>query len=124
MSPEQVSQNRDLDHRSDVYGCAMLLYRMLAGRPPYRGATMLEVATKQLSAPIPSLPDALADDPIAVVYRKAGNKDRDQRYGSAARMAWALRCINDPSVRNTPPPDDSELLKLAKRGFFKRLFGL
>ena len=45
---------RKLDHRIDVYSLATLIFRVLAGRPPYTG-NLLELMQATLSAPRPSL---------------------------------------------------------------------
>lgn len=55
MSPEQASGDREVDARSDQYSLASMLYEMLAGEPPYTGATPQAIIAKRFSEPIPHL---------------------------------------------------------------------
>ena len=50
MSPEQVSGRGELDGRSDVYALGCVLYEMLAGQPPFTGATVDSVLRQHLTA--------------------------------------------------------------------------
>ena len=49
MSPEQATGDRPLDARSDIYSIAAVLYEMLAGEPPYTGASVQAVIAKLLT---------------------------------------------------------------------------
>src|ERR1051326_519136 len=52
MSPEQALAERTLDGRSDVYSLGCVLFELLAGEPPYTGATARAVIAKQLTDPV------------------------------------------------------------------------
>jgi serine/threonine-protein kinase len=55
MSPEQAAGDRGVDARTDVYSLAAVLYEMLAGEPPYTGATTQAMLVKRLTEPVPSV---------------------------------------------------------------------
>ena len=125
MSPEQASGESLIDYRADIYGVAMLMHRLLTGTETYTGESAIEVAMAHIQKELPDLPGALADDPISDVFKRAGAKNPDDRYGSAAEMEWALHCVLDPALKDEPEPDfKSPPEVVAKRhGLFKRLFG-
>ena len=54
MAPEQIVGDPRIDHRADIYAVGALAYELLAGRPPFVGATRDEVLAGHLSrAPAP-----------------------------------------------------------------------
>ena len=54
MSPEQASGDRHLDGRVDVYALGCVVYEMVAGVPPFQGATAESVLRQhQLETPCP-----------------------------------------------------------------------
>lgn len=54
MSPEQLEGSRDIDHRSDVYSFALIIYKILTGKLPFIGDNPMQIAVKRLlEDPIP-----------------------------------------------------------------------
>ena len=92
MSPEQAGGRVAVDGRADVYAMGCVLYEMLAGRPPFAGATAQAVLAQQLSAPVPSLRIQRDTVPGAVemVIIKALAKVPADRFETALRMRDAL----------------------------------
>jgi hypothetical protein len=51
MSPEQAMGERTLDARTDVYALGAVTYEMLAGQPPFTGATAQAIVAQVIAAP-------------------------------------------------------------------------
>jgi eukaryotic-like serine/threonine-protein kinase len=95
MSPEHV-RGLATDLRTDLYALGCVLYEMVSGRPPYDGATPLDVASQHISAPIPEVQGAHGPLPHALEHtiRRALSKEREQRHQSTAELVADLdRCL-------------------------------
>jgi WD40 repeat protein/predicted Ser/Thr protein kinase len=96
MSPEQVVADPGaLDCRSDVYTLGVILYELLAGRPPYivEGLPLTEVARvirEQEPARLGSIDPGLRGD-VETIVARALEKDPARRYPSAAELAADIR---------------------------------
>jgi serine/threonine protein kinase/tetratricopeptide (TPR) repeat protein len=90
MAPEQA-RGSDLDARADLFALGVLLYEMLAGHPPFTGAT----AADAIGALIFREPEMLsrADVPESLhrVVSTALRKDREERYQTCAQLLEDLR---------------------------------
>jgi len=91
MSPEQVQGGRG-DARSDLYALGIMLYEMVAGRPPYAGDNAFAVMEGHLSGK-PSLPSRFnhsVPSGLDGIILKAIRKDPLERYQSAGEMLGDL----------------------------------
>ena len=91
ISPEQI-EGAEPDQRSDIYAMGVLLYELLAGRPPFAGESHLGVAMAHVHEEPPSLRGFRAQIPRRTeqVVMKALSKDPDERFSSAEDMRLAL----------------------------------
>lgn len=91
MSPEQV-RGDPLDGRSDLFAVGIMLFEALAGGHPFYASTIVDIATRILRAPVPSLRRARPSLPawIEEVVLGALQKEPEWRFESAAQMQRAL----------------------------------
>jgi len=92
MAPEQA-RGAAVDHRADLYALGVVLYEMLAGRPPFIADNSSALLAKHLQEPAPALRQFAADIPPSVeqVVLKALAKAPDARYPNASAFRDALR---------------------------------
>ena len=103
LSPEQA-QGAEVDFRTDVYSLGMVVYEMLAGRPPFTGDSPVAVAYQQLSqtAPPPSSHNSLVPPALDAIVMKAMAKDPAARQATAEEIRNDLlafdRAVGDPGA--------------------------
>jgi serine/threonine-protein kinase len=98
MSPEQASGERGIDARTDVYALGCVLYEMLAGEPPYTGATAQQIIVKRFTDPVPSVRRVRPAVPTTIdqAIQKALAPIAADRFAGTAQFAAALQAVATP----------------------------
>src|SRR5262249_2689030 len=93
MAPEQCTAGSPVGPDAGIYALGAILYEALAGGPPFRGETpleILELARTQEPVPPSSLAPKVPRD-LETICLKCLAKQPHQRYARAAALAEDLR---------------------------------
>ncbi len=114
MSPEQI-EGRLVDGRADLYACGLLLFEMLAGRPPFDAEKTFDILKAHVEKPVPDLralrtqrkadASAVPDDLVALCHALL-EKDPDKRPQSGRDVVDAL---DGRTAFALPPPTEPEI---------------
>ena len=87
ISPEQAKGGHT-DNRSDLYSLGVVMYEMMAGRPPYDGESAVSVAIQHINggAPAPSVYNPNIPKGLEQIIMKAMALEARDRYVSATEM--------------------------------------
>jgi serine/threonine protein kinase len=100
VSPEQAADDGSIDHRSDLWSMAIVLYQMLTGVLPFSGPTMGSVLRKVFMEPPPRMADVAPDLPpeLDAFFDKALAKRPSERFSSIDEMLHAFLAIAAPDL--------------------------
>jgi eukaryotic-like serine/threonine-protein kinase len=123
FSPEQA-RGEAVDARTDLYSTGVLLYEMLAGRPPFKGDTAVSVAYQHVSEKVtlPSEHNPELTPELDQVVLNALAKDRDERFQTAEEFREHLMAAaNGQALTKAPAktkpvpvaPQPTEVLQAA-----------
>ena len=92
MSPEQSSTASTVDRRTDIYALGCVFYEMLAGEPPFTGATVQVVLARHAKSPPPLLRTIRPSLPSSVdmAVHRALAKAPDDRFPTAGEFIAAI----------------------------------
>ncbi|HCF61251.1 MAG TPA: serine/threonine protein kinase [Myxococcales bacterium] len=91
MAPEQLL-GETIDGRTDLYSLGVMVYELLAGRPPFEGKGPVEMCHKVLEQEALPLLHANpgADEQLARIAHRLMNKDASERYQTAEEVYEVL----------------------------------
>ena len=99
MAPEQW-QAVEVDARADLFALGVMIYELVVGTAPFKGANNAVIRDNTLNAEV-SFGDPAWDGipaPLREVTRVALSRDREQRYASVESMLEPLALLFRPSV--------------------------
>ena len=92
IAPEQVTDAKHADARSDIYALGATWYHMVVGQPPFPGATAIEICHKHVNEPLtpartlrPDLPEAVDE-----IIPRMMAKDPDERIQTATEVSLLI----------------------------------
>jgi eukaryotic-like serine/threonine-protein kinase len=94
MSPEQITQDDQIDARSDIYAMGVVLFEMLTGKRPF------EHPVEHIIAPIPNILEILPDLPwrYEFLFQRLLAKDRNDRFESMVELTRSLVEANEANM--------------------------
>jgi serine/threonine-protein kinase len=92
MSPEQITNSKDVDARADIYSCGVVLFHTITGALMYPNRSGNEVLVAILNDPSPRLRSVASFVPehVGLVVDRCTAKEATQRYQSALELKMAL----------------------------------
>jgi len=113
MSPEQALGEKEIDHRSDLYALAVVIYECLAGTLPFDSDSDLSIIQMQAHAPAPDICQRAGwiSRPVGDLVMRALAKRPQDRFQSAGELASAFEAavalqdmFQDSSASISLPP--------------------
>lgn len=119
FSPEQA-RGDSVDGRTDLYSTGVILFELLAGRPPFKGESAVSVAYQHVSEAVtpPSQHNSKVTHELDQVVLRAMAKDKNERFQTAeefrehllAAFAGTTKPVQAPAPMRPLDFDATELI--------------
>jgi len=111
MSPEQATGEL-VDHRSDLYSVAVILYELLAGQAPYTGDSGASVLVKHIQEPVPLISPLLStpNPSLDAFIERALAKQPSHRFQSVSEMVGAFENAIKRQMQEASDPNTTSVL--------------
>ncbi len=121
MSPEQV-KGEEIDFRSDMFSLGGVLYHLLTGKRPFKGASTYELIDDILKGSPPPPSELRPEAPAALddVLWRAMAKSRDGRYASWDEFGGALAKLLELERGDSELSDAEKFAASRRLKFFAR----
>jgi serine/threonine protein kinase len=106
MSPEQIRGAQEIDARTDVYSCGIVLYELITGRKPFEGGdsfTIMKGHAEELP-PSPTEANPEVSKELSAIIVRAMSKKPEDRFQSADAFLQAITLLQvpDPTAQVRP----------------------
>jgi len=126
MSPEQIAQAKQIDHRSDVYSMGVIIYEMLTGQVPFDGETDAEIYEKHEKAAPPDMQSIVENISPAlnkITIRALEKKPHDRYHGCADFLKY-LQAYETGDVKKVAKEEkemrEKEVAEIVPEGAFEQ----
>jgi len=112
-SPEQARGAKDIDIRADIYSLGCVFFEMLTGKPPFKGATVLDTVRMHIDDPLPSIARLAPDtnENVRRVIERMTAKKPDDRQQTPSEVIEELAS----GSRRTVPVAPSSVRPVAEQ---------
>jgi len=92
MSPEQARGVKSIDHRSDLWSLAVIVYQCVTGQLPFESEGLGDVLAKIMYEPLPVPSDVKPDVPKAfdAWWKRGSSRKAEERFQSAKELSEEL----------------------------------